>query len=277
MQQLLEIMRELRQKCPWDREQTPQSLTRYAIEEAYEVEQAVQGGCTDDIRDELGDLLLQVVFQAQMYSEQGAFDFDDVVEAITQKLIRRHPHVFEAEKFEQLSPEQVASLWQEIKAKEKQGKPQARLDVIKAGPSVQQAEAIQKNAAKIGFDFANAQDAYEKLEEELAELQQAIQTGHSDEIQDEFGDCLFSLINVGRKLGVSSESALLGTIHKFRRRFAYIEQQAALQGKSVEQMSLAEMDQLWEAAKTAKEAQHATPIDAPVSSDDESRTGKSQI
>jgi MazG family protein len=143
----------------------------------------------------------------------------------------------------------VSSLWQEIKAKEKQGKPQARLDAIKPGPSLSQAEAIQKNAAKIGFDFNHVQDAYGKLEEELAELQQAIRGQNSDEIQDEFGDCLFSLVNVGRKLGVSSEHALLGTIHKFRSRFAYIEQQASLQGKCVDDMTLQEMDQLWEAAK----------------------------
>ena len=249
MQQLLEIMRELREKCPWDREQTPMSLTRYAIEEAYEVEDAVRNGNVNEIRDELGDLLLQVVFQSQMYSEQGAFDFNDVVNAICQKLIRRHPHVFQAEEFGQLTPEQVSQLWQEIKAKEKQGKTQARLDMIKPGPSVQQAEAIQKNAAKIGFDFANVQDAYGKLEEELDELKQAMRNQNSDEIQDEFGDCLFSMINVGRKLGVSSETALLGTIHKFRTRFAYIEQQASRQGKQVEDMSLEEMDQLWEAAK----------------------------
>jgi uncharacterized protein YabN with tetrapyrrole methylase and pyrophosphatase domain len=121
--------------------------------------------------------------------------------------------------------------------------------VIKPGPSVQQAETIQKNAAKIGFDFANVQDAYGKLEEELDELKQAMRNQNSDEIQDEFGDCLFSMINVGRKLGVSSETALLGTIHKFRTRFAYIEQQASRQGKQVEDMSLEEMDQLWEAAK----------------------------
>lgn len=275
MQQLLDIMRELREKCPWDREQTPQSLTRYAIEEAYEVEDAVRSGNVNDIRDELGDLLLQVVFQAQMYSEQGAFDFQDVVDAITQKLIRRHPHVFEAEKFEQLTPEQVSNLWQDIKTQEKQGKPQARLDAIKPGPSLKQAEAMQKNAAKIGFDFAHVEDAYEKLEEELSELQQAMQNGHSDEIQDEFGDCLFSLVNVGRKLGVSSESALLGTIHKFRSRFAYIEQQALLQGKSVDQMSLAEMDQLWEAAKTAKEAHHAHHRDTVVTHVHPSNTGES--
>lgn len=249
MEQLLAVMQQLREQCPWDQKQTPNSLTPYAIEEAYEVEAAVRSGDTQHIKEELGDLLLQVVFQSQMYSEQGAFNFQDVVQGITEKLIRRHPHVFQAEQFNQLDAEQVSSLWKQIKQQEKQGKPQSRLDQIKHGPTLQQAEQIQKNAAHIGFDFANVADAYAKLEEELDELQQAIQQQNSDEIQAELGDCLFSLINVGRKLGVNNEIALLGTIDKFRTRFAYIEDQAQLQNKTVEQLSLMEMDQLWERAK----------------------------
>ena len=249
MEQLLAVMQELREKCPWDQKQTPNSLTPYAIEEAYEVEAAIRSGDIQHIKEELGDLLLQVVFQSQMYSEQGAFNFHDVVQGITEKLIRRHPHVFQAEQFNQLDAEQVSSLWKQIKQQEKQGKPQSRLDQIKHGPTLQQAEQIQKNAAQIGFDFANVADAYVKLEEELAELQQAIKQQNSNEIQAELGDCLFSLINVGRKLGVNNEIALLGTIDKFRTRFAYIENQAQLQNKSVEQLSLIEMDRLWEQAK----------------------------
>lgn len=249
MEQLLAVMQQLREQCPWDQKQTPNSLTPYAIEEAYEVEAAVRSGDIQHIKEELGDLLLQVVFQSQMYSEQGAFNFQDVVQGITEKLIRRHPHVFQAEQFHQLDAEQVSSLWKQIKQQEKQGKPQSRLDQIKHGPTLQQAEQIQKNAAHIGFDFANVADAYAKLEEELDELQQAIQQQNSDEIQAELGDCLFSLINVGRKLGVNNEIALLGTIDKFRTRFAYIEDQAQLQNKTVEQLSLMEMDQLWEQAK----------------------------
>ncbi|CAB1208549.1 nucleoside triphosphate pyrophosphohydrolase [Acinetobacter bouvetii] len=249
MDKLLAVMRELREKCPWDQQQTPQSLTRYAIEEAYEVEAAVRAGNANEVRDELGDLLLQVVFQSQMYSEQGAFDFNDVVNAITEKLIRRHPHVFQAEQFSQLSAEDVSLLWKQIKQQEKQGKPQSRLDDIKHGPAIQQAHDIQKNAAQIGFDFPDVTGAYGKLNEELAELQQAMQGQNSDEIFDEFGDCLFSLINVGRKLGLSSEMALLSTIHKFRTRFAFIEDQAQKQHKNIEALSLEEMDQLWEQAK----------------------------
>ena len=249
MDKLLAVMRELREKCPWDQQQTPQSLTPYAIEEAYEVEAAIRVGQPEEIRDELGDLLLQVVFQAQMYSEQGAFDFNDVVDAITEKLIRRHPHVFQAENFSQLNSADVMLLWKQIKQQEKQGKAYSRLDEIKHGPTLQQAEQIQKNAAQIGFDFADVESAYEKLNEELAELQQAIQKQNSDEILDEFGDCLFSLINVGRKLGLSSEMALLSTIHKFRTRFAFIEDQAQQQNRKIEQLSLDEMDRLWEQAK----------------------------
>ena len=249
MDKLLAVMRELREKCPWDQQQTPQSLTPYAIEEAYEVEAAIRVGQPEEIRDELGDLLLQVVFQAQMYSEQGAFDFNDVVHTITEKLIRRHPHVFQAENFSQLNLADVLLLWKQIKQQEKHGKAHSRLDEIKHGPTLQQAEQIQKNAAQIGFDFADVESAYEKLNEELAELQQAIQKQNSDEILDEFGDCLFSLINVGRKLGLSSEMALLSTIHKFRTRFAFIEDQAQQQNRKIEQLSLDEMDRLWEQAK----------------------------
>lgn len=249
MEKLLKIMQQLREQCPWDQAQTPESLTKYAIEEAYEVEAAVRSGNSDDVRDELGDLLLQVVFQSQMYQEQGAFNFQDVVEAISTKLIRRHPHVFQAEQFAHLSAEDVAALWKRIKQQEKQGKPRARLDEIKPGSALSQAEQIQKNVAKIGFDFPDVQGAYHKLEEELAELREAMQTGNSDEMLEEFGDCLFSLVNIGRKLGLSSEQALLGTIHKFRSRFALMEAQAQQQKQNLEDMSLEDMDQLWEQAK----------------------------
>lgn len=249
MEQLLSIMRELREKCPWDQQQTPESLTRYAIEEAYEVEAAVRSGKTEDVRDELGDLLLQVVFQSQMYSEQDAFNFQDVVQAISDKLIRRHPHVFQAEQFSKLSPEDVAVLWKKIKTQEKQGKPRSRLDDVKHAPSLVQADEIQKNVAKIGFDFPNVDGAFGKLEEELGEFKEAMVGQKSDEILEEFGDCLFSLVNVGRKLGISSEMALLGTIHKFRTRFALMEHQAVQQNLNIEDLSLTELDQLWEQAK----------------------------
>ena len=242
-------MQELRAKCPWDQKQTPESLTRYAIEEAYEVEEAVRSQNTAHVKEELGDLLLQVVFQSQMYSEQGAFNFHDVVETLCDKLIRRHPHVFQSAQFEQLNEQQVSELWQKIKAEENKDKTKSRLDEIKAGPALAQAEQIQKNVAQIGFDFENVEQAYEKLDEELSELREALNHQNSDEIQEEFGDCLFSLINIGRKIGISSEMALLGTIHKFKQRFSYIELQAKNRNTPIENMSLKEMDQLWDQAK----------------------------
>ena len=254
MEQLLAIMKQLRAECPWDREQTPETLTRYAIEEAYEVEEAIRTGDVNDIKNELGDLLLQVVFQSQMYSEQDAFNFDDVVEAICQKLIRRHPHVFQKAQFENLTTDQVSVLWQDIKTQEKQqqvkqGKAPSRLSEVKHGPALTQAEDIQKNVAKVGFDFPDVMQAYDKVKEELSEFEEAMQSEKTDEIAEEFGDCLFSLINVGRKLGISSEMALLGTIHKFKTRFAYIEDQINLKNKSLEDVTLQEMDQLWDQAK----------------------------
>lgn len=254
MEQLLAIMKQLRAECPWDREQTPETLTRYAIEEAYEVEEAIRTGDVNDIKNELGDLLLQVVFQSQMYSEQDAFNFDDVVEAICQKLIRRHPHVFQKAQFENLTTDQVSVLWQDIKTQEKQqqvkqGKAPSRLSEVKHGPALTQAEDIQKNVVKVGFDFPDVMQAYDKVKEELSEFEEAMQSEKTDEIVEEFGDCLFSLINVGRKLGISSEMALLGTIHKFKTRFAYIEDQINLKNKSLEDVTLQEMDQLWDQAK----------------------------
>ena len=159
MEKLLAIMQELRQKCPWDQQQTPESLTCYAIEEAYEVEAAIREGDVDQIRNELGDLLLQVVFQSQMYTEQGAFNFHDVVDAISEKLIRRHPHVFQSEHYQNLNPEQVSELWKQIKQQEKQGKPQSRLDEVKHAPALVQAHEIQNKAAQLGFDFETVKDA----------------------------------------------------------------------------------------------------------------------
>lgn len=251
MEKLLSIMQELRAKCPWDQAQTPETLTAFAIEEAYEVEEAVRQGNAQQIKEELGDLLLQVVFQAQIFSERGIFNFNDVVETLSEKLIRRHPHVFQAEEFESLSVEDVTALWKSIKQSEKKDQKKSRLDDIKHAPALIKAQQIQHSAAQIGFDFECVEDAYAKLDEELAELNEAITNGKSDEIMDEFGDCLFSLINVGRKLGVSSEMALLGTIHKFKNRFAYIEDQAQQQHKNIEEMTLEEMDLLWEQAKHA--------------------------
>lgn len=251
LNQLLEVMSVLRQECPWDKKQTPKSLTKYAIEEAYEVEDAVRSGNIENIKSELGDLLLQVVFQSQMYSEQGEFDFNAVVDTLTQKLIRRHPHVFQKEKFDHLSEEEVRLLWQTIKKQEKSDNniSSSKLSDVKHGPSLQQAQEIQERAASVGFDFENIDDAFSKVDEELNELKEAIRRQQQADIQAEFGDCLFALINVGRKLNLSSEMSLLLTTSKFRNRFAFIEEHATAQNKSMDEMTLKEMDELWEQAK----------------------------
>lgn len=252
MQSLLEIMAKLRQECAWDKAQTPRSLTPYAIEEAYEVEAAVHSGDVQHIKEELGDLLLQVVFQAQMYAEQGAFDFQDVVDTLKEKLIRRHPHVFQSG-FAALSEQEVSALWQQIKQQEKiaTGKTnQSRLDKVKIGPSLVQAQQLQAYAAKLNFDWDSVAGAWQKLEEELAELQAAIAERNDAHIMEELGDCLFSMVNVGRKLNQSCEQALFGTVHKFRERFAYIEQKLAEQQRTPEQCDLSELDDLWNEAKT---------------------------
>lgn len=251
LSQLLDIMTRLRAECPWDRAQTPQSLTRYAIEEAYEVEAAIRDGNVAHIRDELGDLLLQVVFQSHMYAEQGAFSFDDVVDTLAQKLIRRHPHVFADQATDDVA--QVNAQWEAIKQAERGGV-RRRLDEVKAGPALMQAQELQKAAAKVGFDWPDVAGAQHKLREELAELDHAITQGHAAQIEDELGDCFFALINVARKLGLSSEQATLGTMHKFRRRFAYIEDQLAQQQRTPEQSTLVEMDLLWDQAKQLERA-----------------------
>lgn len=244
--ELLAIMQRLRNECPWDKAQTPQSLTRYAIEEAYEVEAAIRDGHPDEIKDELADLLLQVVFQAQMHAETQQFDFMDIVQHLSKKLMRRHPHVF-AEKSAE-NAQDVNQLWEQVKLEERGGQ-RRRLDHVKAGPALMQAQELQKQAAKVGFDWPDVAGATDKLNEEIDELRVAIEGQNKDEITDELGDCFFALVNVARKLNVQSEVATLGTIHKFRQRFGYIEDQLALQGKTPETSNLEEMDQLWNEAK----------------------------
>lgn len=250
MQDLLDLMQTLRRECPWDQKQTPESLTKYAIEEAYEVDAAVRLGDVAHVKEELGDLLLQVVFQSQMYAEQGAFEFQDVVDTLKEKLIRRHPHVFDPN-FQNLDEAGVNQLWQQIKALEKQQqqKPISRLDKVKVGASIDQAQKIQQYAATLNFDWADVDGAWLKLDEELQELREAMKANDIQHIQEELGDCLFAMINVGRKLDQNCDQALHGTIAKFRNRFAYIEQALAQQNLTPEQCDLAQLDKLWDEAK----------------------------
>ncbi|GAF62692.1 nucleoside triphosphate pyrophosphohydrolase MazG [Psychrobacter sp. JCM 18903] len=261
---LLALMARLRVDCPWDKKQTNHSLIPYAIEEAYELGEAVQSDDDEDIKGELGDVLLQVVFHCQMYAEQGRFGMSDVITTLQEKLIRRHPHVFEAETLEDDTA--VKARWDEIKAEEQQaraarGKPKRRLDNTKAGSALMQAQDVQKQASKLGFDWEGVSGAFDKLDEEVAELKAElidkskdaaeydISKANISDIEKELGDCMFALVNVARKLNLDAEAATLTCVHKFKSRFGYIEAQLAAAGKCLEDSDITEMDALWEAAK----------------------------
>ena len=261
---LLSLMARLRADCPWDKKQSNHSLIPYAIEEAYELGEAVQGNDDEDIRGELGDVLLQVVFHCQMYAEQGRFDMSDVITTLQEKLIRRHPHVFEAEMLQDEAA--VKERWDDIKAEEQQaraarGKPQRRLDNTKAGSALMQAQDVQKQASKLGFDWEGVSGAFDKLDEEIAELKSELTDkskteikANIREIEKELGDCMFALVNVARKLNLDAETATLTCVHKFKSRFGYIEDQLAAAGKRLEDSDIHEMDALWEAAKQYERA-----------------------
>ena len=259
LEDLLALMARLRADCPWDKKQTNHSLIPYAIEEAYELGEAVQSEDDEDIKGELGDVLLQVVFHCQMYAEQGRFDMSDVITTLQEKLVRRHPHVFEAETLKDDAA--VKERWDEIKAEENQarearGKPPRRLDAIKAGSALMQAQDVQKQASKLGFDWDGISGAFEKLEEEIDELKAELTNKSKAEIkanirdiEKEVGDCMFALVNVARKLNLDAETATLTCVHKFKSRFGYIEEQLAAVGKRFEDSDITEMDALWDAAK----------------------------
>src|SRR5690606_16912319 len=252
---LLKLMARLRADCPWDKKQSNHSLIPYAIEEAYELGEAVQSDDDEDIKGELGDVLLQVVFHCQMYAEQGRFDISDVITTLQEKLIRRHPHVFEAETLEDDAA--VKGRWDEIKAEEDQaraarGKPKRRLDNTKAGSALMQAQEVQKQASKLGFDWEGVSGAFDKLDEEITELKSEltdksktaakynISKANIRDIEKELGDCMFALVNVARKLNLDAETATLTCVHKFKSRFGYIEEQLAAAGKRLEDSDINE-------------------------------------
>jgi len=257
---LLEIMALLRTPgsgCPWDLEQNFSTIAPYTIEEAYEVADAIARGDLDDLRDELGDLLLQVVFHARMAEEQNAFSFGDVVEAITRKMIRRHPHVF-ADKDGRLSPSDVKGAWDRIKAEEKAERAVRRppaahkslLSSVKTGqPALARAMELQRKASKVGFDWNDPRAVLHKIREEADEIETALDRGDAAALAEETGDLLFALVNLARHVGADPEHALRGTNAKFERRFGYIERALAAQGRSPESASLNEMDALWNEAK----------------------------
>jgi ATP diphosphatase len=260
---LLAIMAALRTPgsgCPWDLEQDFSTIAPYTLEEAYEVADAIERGDFGDLRDELGDLLLQVVFHARMAEEAELFDFGAVVEAITKKLIRRHPHVFGDAR--NLSPEAVKSLWAEIKAEEKRERAAARerggppatpigalTGVPLPLPALTRAVKLQEKASKVGFDWNDAKAVLAKLREETAEIEEALAAGDESAVRGEIGDLLFVVANLARHVKVDPEQALRGANAKFERRFAHIEARLKDQGRAPEQASLDEMDALWNEAK----------------------------
>lgn len=254
---LLDVMAQLRAPeggCPWDLEQTFETIAPYTIEEAYEVADAIERGALGELREELGDLLFQVVFHAQMAREAGAFDFDDVVAAICTKMVRRHPHVFGAAT--ERSAEEQTVAWEALKAEERAEKgAKGLLDDVPTGlPGLTRAVKLQKRAARVGFDWSDARDVLAKVAEEAAELQEAVGSNDPDAIADEFGDLLFVMANLSRHLQVDPEAALRRANEKFTRRFAHIERSLAAQGRSCAEASLEEMEALWDDAKEQERA-----------------------
>jgi tetrapyrrole methylase family protein/MazG family protein/ATP diphosphatase len=253
---LIAIMARLRDPadgCPWDLEQTFATIAPYTIEEAYEVADAIERGDLAELKDELGDLLLQVVFHARMAEEIGAFAFEDVAKAICDKMIRRHPHVF-GEDGPRDAAEQTRA-WEAIKAAERAAKPQTTsvLDGVAANlPGLTRAAKITGRAARVGFDWPNIGEVLDKLREELTELEVEIEAGDQAKAREELGDLLFVCANLARKLDVEPEDAIRAANTKFIRRFHFIEAALAADGRSAAQSTLAEMDQLWDAAKRAE-------------------------
>lgn len=264
IKRLLEIMAALRQPetgCPWDIVQTFETIKPYTIEEAYEVADAIERGDMDDLCDELGDLLLQVVFHARMAEEAGEFAFGDVVEAVTRKMIRRHPHVFARSDAD--TPEAVKLQWDQIKQAEKAERQARRAKrghvadgaashlgaIQRSFPALVEALKLQERAAKVGFDWSEPEPILDKIEEEIGELRQALREKDRAKVSDELGDLIFAVVNIGRHVGTDPEMALRGTNTKFRRRFAHIERELEAGGETLDGATLERMEELWQAAK----------------------------
>lgn len=244
---LLDIMDELREKCPWDRKQTNESLRTNTIEETYELSDALMREDQKDIRKELGDLLLHIIFYAKIGSEKKAFDIKDVCDALCEKLIFRHPHVFGDVNAD--TSKKVEQNWEQLKLKEKGGNKTVLEGVPAALPSIVKAQRIQEKARNVGFDWEKREQVWDKVEEELAELRYEVNCMDDDKKEAEFGDFIFSMINAARLYGINPDNALERTNQKFIRRFEYLESQTMGKGSSLKDMSLAEMDAIWDEAK----------------------------
>jgi len=252
MDTLIEVMKRLRDPetgCPWDREQSFETIAPYTIEESYEVADAIARKDMRDLKEELGDLLFQVVFHSHLANEQGLFDFHDVAQGMADKLIRRHPHVFGAVSGRTADEQNQA--WEDQKAEERKAKARTGLldDVPVGLPALTRAAKLTKRAARVGFDWPSLDEVFAKLDEEVGELKAELVAGDEEKARAELGDILFVLANLARKMGVEPEDALRGTNAKFVRRFEAIESELAKRGKTPEQSSLEEMDGLWTLAK----------------------------
>lgn len=251
---LLDIMARLRDPqrgCAWDVEQTFATIAPYTVEEAYEVADAIERGDLGELKGELGDLLFQVVFHARMAEEQGLWAFDDVARAVADKLVRRHPHVF-ADAGHRTAEQQTVA-WEAIKAEERKGrdKPGVLDDVPVGLPALTRAVKLTRRAARVGFDWPSTREVFDKLREELAELEAEVEAGAADKVREELGDLLFVVANLARKLDVEPEDALRAANAKFVRRFAHIEARLAEDGRTPDQSDLAEMDALWNEIRAA--------------------------
>ena len=242
---LIEIMNDLREKCPWDKKQTIQSLRQMTIEETYELADAITEGNWQGIKEELGDLLLHIVFYAKIGAEQQQFQLDEVINGICEKLIARHPHIYGD--VEVKNEEDVKRNWEKLKLKE--GKKSVLSGVPQSLPATVKAMRLQEKARQVGFEWDNKEQVWEKVEEEMKELKSAIETGNQANTEDEFGDVIFSLINYARFLQVDAENALERTNKKFIHRFSQMEAAALNQGKNLSEMTLQEMDTIWNTIK----------------------------
>ena len=247
-QRLLDIMDDLREKCPWDKKQTTQSLRNLSIEEVYELSDAILKRDPNGVKEELGDLFLHLVFYAKIGEEEGNFNVADVLNAVCDKLIHRHPHIYGEVKAD--TEEEVLKNWEQLKLKE--GKKSILEGVPSSMPAINKAYRLQEKTAKVGFEWEKITEVWEKVEEEQKELVQAVAMQNQDQIEDEFGDLLFALINYSRYLKIDPEAALERTNQKFKKRFEFIESKAKDLNKDLNQMSLEEMDTIWNEAKKLK-------------------------
>lgn len=246
----LDVLDTLRVKCPWDAKQTNESLRANTIEEMYELTDALLDNDIDNIKKELGDVLLHIGFYAKIADEKGQFDIADVCNALTDKLIFRHPHIYGDVTAD--SPEQVSKNWEQIKLKEKGGNKTVLSGVPKSLPSLIKANRIQEKAANVGFDWEEKAQVWDKVKEEIREVEEEIKSGDKEKLEEEFGDLMFAVINAARLYGVNPENALEKTNRKFIFRFGYLEAKAKEMGKNLKDMSLAEMDEIWNEAKGLK-------------------------